>query len=83
MPTISDVSSGSDSDDDEEEEVEIIQPTVGEHMQGAIDTVYAKGAAGLLYIKPFAHVAWIPFVLWLGSSEPPHPSLFQMLSPPM
>jgi len=71
--------SSSDSDEEEEE----VPQTMMEKINGALDTAYNKTAATLLYVKPVAHVCWIPFVMYLGSMEQPYPSLFQMLTPPM
>jgi hypothetical protein len=86
MPTIEEEDKSIDSDsseyeDDEDDEVE--SATLMEKVQMTMDMAYEKSCATLCYIKPVAHVAWIPFVLYIGSTEAPYPSLFQMLTPPM
>jgi hypothetical protein len=82
MPSFENDSSGSDSDSDFEEE-EIVSTTIREKVDSALNQVYDKTGAALIYIKPYVHVAWIPLVLFLGSSEPPFPSMFDLITPPM
>ena len=82
MPSFeNDDSSSEDSDSEDEEEV--TSRTFGEKIASTFNTVYDKSGAALVYVKPYVHVAWIPLVLFLGSSEPPFPSWFELITPPM
>ena len=46
------------------------------------DRVYDAGCAAARYAKPVLHVAWIPFLIWLGMNEEPYPGLLQVIMPP-
>ena len=80
MPQI-DYSSDSESDDESLD----TPTTFSEKVMNTLNptAVYDKTAGVLKTIKPILHVAWIPIVLFLGSNEPPFPSLFDLITPPI
>ena len=82
MPSFENDDSSSEDSDSEDEE-ELTNRTFGEKIASTFNTVYDKSGAALVYVKPYVHVAWIPLVLFLGSSEPPFPSWFELITPPM
>jgi hypothetical protein len=76
------IKNNADSDSDTDEEIEETV-SAAQKLEMALNTIYDKTGTALLSAKPYVHLAWIPLVLFLGSREPPHPSLFDLVTPPM